>query len=90
MEMEQILTIFAAIDLSSNKFEGEIPEIIGGLNSIRGLNLSHNHLTDTVEGGMNLSSVSDKRLFGISSYEEKLWLKEVDLMGDGNKYSMAK
>ncbi|XP_058182190.1 receptor-like protein 6 [Rhododendron vialii] len=45
IEMEQILTIFTAIDLSRNKFQGEIPEIIGGLNSIRGLNLSHNSLT---------------------------------------------
>ncbi|KAG5564579.1 hypothetical protein RHGRI_000683 [Rhododendron griersonianum] len=45
IEMEQIVTIFTAIDLSSNKFEGEIPKSIGGLNSIRGLNLSHNSLT---------------------------------------------
>ncbi|XP_057486286.1 receptor-like protein 9DC3 [Actinidia eriantha] len=43
--MGKVLTIFVAIDLSRNKFEGEIPEIIGSLNSIRGLNLSHNSLT---------------------------------------------
>ncbi|XP_058216441.1 receptor-like protein 9DC3 [Rhododendron vialii] len=45
IDMEQILTVFTAVDLSSNKFDGEIPEIIGRLNSIRGLNLSHNSLT---------------------------------------------
>ncbi|CAL5374399.1 unnamed protein product [Camellia sinensis] len=45
IEMEKVLTIFTAIDLSKNKFEGQIPQIIGKLNSIRGLNLSHNRLT---------------------------------------------
>ncbi|KAG5564389.1 hypothetical protein RHGRI_000548 [Rhododendron griersonianum] len=45
IEMKKILAVFSAIDLSRHKFEGEIPEIIGGLNSIRGLNLSHNSLT---------------------------------------------
>ncbi|KAL7221760.1 hypothetical protein ACSBR1_023661 [Camellia fascicularis] len=44
IEMEKVLTIFTAIDLSKNKFEGQIPQIIGKLNSIRGLNLSHNKL----------------------------------------------
>ncbi|CAL5328225.1 unnamed protein product [Camellia sinensis] len=45
IEMEKVLTIFTAIDLSKNKFKGQIPQIIGKLNSIRGLNLSHNRLT---------------------------------------------
>ncbi|XP_028057720.1 receptor-like protein 9DC3 [Camellia sinensis] len=45
IEMVKVLTIFTAIDLSKNKFEGQIPQIIGKLNSIRGLNLSHNRLT---------------------------------------------
>ncbi|KAI8570711.1 hypothetical protein RHMOL_Rhmol01G0057400 [Rhododendron molle] len=44
-EMRKILKVFTAIDLSRNKFQGEIPGIIGGLNSIQGLNLSHNSLT---------------------------------------------
>ncbi|KAH0731542.1 hypothetical protein KY289_002730 [Solanum tuberosum] len=37
--------IFTTIDLSRNKFEGEIPKFIGNLNSILLLNLSHNNLT---------------------------------------------
>ncbi|CAL5376240.1 unnamed protein product [Camellia sinensis] len=45
IEMVKVLTIFTAIDLSKNKFEGQIPRIIGKLNSIRGLNLSRNSLT---------------------------------------------
>ncbi|XP_052199123.1 receptor-like protein Cf-9 homolog [Diospyros lotus] len=48
LEMERVLTIFIAIDLSRNKFEGEIPEIIGKLTSVRGLNLSHNSLTGRI------------------------------------------
>ena len=43
-EFVKILNTFTTIDLSSNKFQGEIPECIGNLNSLRGLNLSHNDL----------------------------------------------
>ncbi|PHT63870.1 hypothetical protein T459_32290 [Capsicum annuum] len=44
-KFNKILKIFTAIDLSRNKFEGEIPKLIGNLNSLPLLNLSHNHLT---------------------------------------------
>ena len=45
IEFVKILNTFTTIDLSSNKFQGEIPECIGNLNSLRGLNLSNNYLT---------------------------------------------
>ena len=45
IEFVKILNTFTTIDLSSNKFQGEIPGCIGNLNSLRGLNLSHNNLT---------------------------------------------
>ncbi|XLU21935.1 hypothetical protein S245_058001 [Arachis hypogaea] len=35
---------FVNIDLSGNKFEGEIPDVIGELHRLIGLNLSHNRL----------------------------------------------
>ncbi|GKV18544.1 hypothetical protein SLEP1_g28908 [Rubroshorea leprosula] len=47
-ELQGILTIFTSIDLSNNKFEGEIPNVIGKLSSLKGLNLSHNNLTGPI------------------------------------------
>ncbi|XVF78878.1 hypothetical protein PTKIN_Ptkin14bG0172800 [Pterospermum kingtungense] len=44
IKLERILTIFTTIDMSSNKFEGEIPEIVGNLLSLQVLNFSHNKL----------------------------------------------
>ncbi|KAH0782945.1 hypothetical protein KY290_002543 [Solanum tuberosum] len=44
-KFNKILKMFTTIDLSRNKFEGEIPKFIGDLNSLLLLNLSHNNLT---------------------------------------------
>ncbi|CAL5393890.1 unnamed protein product [Camellia sinensis] len=43
-EYQKIQNIFATIDLSSNKFEGVIPEFIGNLKGLKQLNLSNNNL----------------------------------------------
>ncbi|KAK7390516.1 hypothetical protein VNO78_25824 [Psophocarpus tetragonolobus] len=40
----KIPTIFVYIDLSSNKFEGNIPNDAGDLHALKGINLSHNRL----------------------------------------------
>ncbi|MED6137821.1 hypothetical protein PIB30_068627 [Stylosanthes scabra] len=40
----KIPRVFVIIDLSENKFEGEIPDVIGELQGLRDLNLSHNRL----------------------------------------------
>jgi len=45
MTFVKIPNIFVIIDLSRNKFEGEIPNVIGELHAIIGFNLSHNRLT---------------------------------------------
>ncbi|XVF03654.1 hypothetical protein REPUB_Repub05bG0011800 [Reevesia pubescens] len=49
---ERVLTIFATIDLSSNQFEGEIPEIVGKLTALKVLNFSHNNLTGCIPSTM--------------------------------------
>ncbi|XVF77262.1 hypothetical protein PTKIN_Ptkin14bG0029200 [Pterospermum kingtungense] len=48
MEVLKIFTKLSSIDLSNNKFEGEIPEVIGKLSSLKGLNLSHNNLSGSI------------------------------------------
>ncbi|XP_022735519.1 receptor-like protein 12 [Durio zibethinus] len=48
MEVVKIFTKLTTIDLSNNKFRGEIPKVIGNLNSLKGLNLSHNNLSGSI------------------------------------------
>ncbi|BAU02096.1 uncharacterized protein HKW66_Vig0117310 [Vigna angularis] len=48
LTMEKIRKDFVSIDLSENRFEGEIPNVIGELQALRALNLSHNILSGTI------------------------------------------
>ena len=70
IKLKRILTIFTTIDLSSNKFEGEIPEVLGKLTVLRLLNLFHNSLTSHIPSSLaNLSrleslDLSSNRLTG--------------------------
>ncbi|KAI9153538.1 hypothetical protein LWI28_012844 [Acer negundo] len=48
MELVKILTLFTSIDLSSNNFQGPIPNEIGLLKSLYVLDLSHNALTGLI------------------------------------------
>ncbi|KAL9458671.1 hypothetical protein AB3S75_007524 [Citrus x aurantiifolia] len=52
LQMERILTTFATIDLSSNRFQGKIPEVVGMLNSLKSLNISHNNLTGGIPSSL--------------------------------------
>lgn len=45
IEVKRILFIYTSTDLSSNKFTGEVLEVISELKSLRLLNISHNSLT---------------------------------------------
>ncbi|XP_047171042.1 receptor-like protein 6 [Vigna umbellata] len=49
---ERIPINFASIDLSGNKFEGQIPNVFGELQALRGLNLSHNRFCGTIPKSM--------------------------------------
>ncbi|XP_058744997.1 receptor-like protein 54 [Vicia villosa] len=54
----KISTNFATIDMSRNKFEGDIPNVVGELHALVGLNLSHNKLTGNIPQSMgNLTSL---------------------------------
>ncbi|CAI9294930.1 unnamed protein product [Lactuca saligna] len=67
---EKILTIFTAIDLSCNHFEGEIPQSLQDLQGLQSLNLSNNHFTGQVMQSLgylkNLESIdlSQNKLSG--------------------------
>ncbi|GLT26993.1 hypothetical protein SLA2020_020250 [Shorea laevis] len=48
MEYAKILEVFRAIDLSCNKFQGELPEVVGNLKGLQLLNLSNNVLVGPI------------------------------------------
>ncbi|KAI7737353.1 hypothetical protein M8C21_028816, partial [Ambrosia artemisiifolia] len=52
----QLLVDYTIIDLSDNKFHGEIPDITGYLKSLKVLNLSHNSLTGRIPHALGLIS----------------------------------
>ncbi|KAM0023588.1 putative leucine-rich repeat-containing, plant-type, leucine-rich repeat domain superfamily [Helianthus debilis subsp. tardiflorus] len=54
----RILVELTIVDLSNNKFKGEIPYILGNLNSLKELNLSHNSLTGQIPHALgNISEI---------------------------------
>ncbi|KAK2990374.1 hypothetical protein RJ640_014135 [Escallonia rubra] len=65
---ERILGVFTAVDLSSNKFRGEIPESIGHLKGLQLLSLSNNNLT----GGIPPSLGSLTKLESLDLSQNKL------------------
>ncbi|GLT40351.1 hypothetical protein SLA2020_144930 [Shorea laevis] len=66
-ELQGILTIFSSIHLSNNRFEGEIPDVIGKLSSLKGLNLSHNNLTGHIPP--SLGNLTNLEWLDLSSNE---------------------
>ncbi|KAL5566030.1 hypothetical protein UlMin_029194 [Ulmus minor] len=65
MVYQRIPELLAAIDLSSNNFEGEVPELIGSLVGLRLLNLSNNNLMGLIPSSLgnlrNLESLDLSR-----------------------------
>lgn len=58
VELVKIQTILTTIDFSSNKFTGQIPELIGRLKSLKGHNFSHNILRGPISPTLgNLSNL---------------------------------
>ncbi|XP_058211407.1 receptor-like protein 7 [Rhododendron vialii] len=55
---EKIQSVFVAVDLSHNKFSGEIPESFGSLCGLQALNISENNLTGIIPSSMaNLTNL---------------------------------
>lgn len=48
VEVKRVLSIYSTIDLSANKFGGEVPESVGNLYALKQLNLSHNSFTGSI------------------------------------------
>jgi len=70
LDYEKIQDVFMVIDFSSNRFEGEIPEIVGSLKGLHLLNLSNNALNGHIPSSLgNLTCIesmdlSQNKLFG--------------------------
>ncbi|KAL5548373.1 hypothetical protein UlMin_003604 [Ulmus minor] len=70
-KLAKIPKIFVFIDLSRNQFLGEIPNLIGRLKSLQGLNFSHNELSGSIPPSLrNLSNLegldlSSNQLVGV-------------------------
>nr|GEY37668.1 leucine-rich repeat-containing protein [Tanacetum cinerariifolium] len=55
---EKLLVDYTIVDLSQNSFEGEIPNVIGSLSSLKVFNLSHNNLVGRIPSALgNLSKL---------------------------------
>jgi Leucine-rich repeat (LRR) protein len=70
MELVKILTIFKAIDLSNNKFSGEIPDSVGNLKGLIVLNLSSNSFVSHI-----LSSFGNRTALESLDLSQKLALR---------------
>ncbi|PHU14055.1 hypothetical protein BC332_15260 [Capsicum chinense] len=57
LEVVRILSLYTTMDLSINKFEGQIPSMIGDLIALRVLNLSHNGLQGHIPTSLGKLSV---------------------------------
>ncbi|XP_063947321.1 receptor-like protein 9DC3 [Daucus carota subsp. sativus] len=71
LEVKRILYIYTSIDLSSNKFTGGVPKVLGELKSLRLLNLSDNKLTGhipsllgSIPQGRQLDTMSNDSYLG--------------------------
>ncbi|GLT26529.1 hypothetical protein SLA2020_015890 [Shorea laevis] len=68
MEYAKVLKIFSAVDLSCNKFDGEIPDVVGGLKgnlkNLKALDLSQNKLVGNIP--TQLTQLNFLEVFNVS------------------------
>ncbi|XP_017221185.2 receptor-like protein 9DC3 [Daucus carota subsp. sativus] len=80
VEVKRILSIYTSIDLSSNKFTGELLEVIGVLQSLRLLNVSHNRLLGHIPSSLGNMSIIPWQLTSLT-FLSNLNLSENHLTG---------
>uniref|UniRef100_A0A2N9HAT7 Leucine-rich repeat-containing N-terminal plant-type domain-containing protein n=1 Tax=Fagus sylvatica TaxID=28930 RepID=A0A2N9HAT7_FAGSY len=68
----KIIEVFAVIDLSSNEFNGKIPQFIGNLNGFQLLNLSHNNLTGHIP--LSLGNLTTLESLDLSQNKLSGWI----------------
>ncbi|GMP53489.1 hypothetical protein CsSME_00018936 [Camellia sinensis var. sinensis] len=61
---EHIQTAFVVLDLSNNKFKGDIPESLGSLSGLQVLNISNNNLTGVIPS--SLANLTDLESLDLS------------------------
>ncbi|XP_030949471.1 receptor-like protein kinase 7 [Quercus lobata] len=79
IKLQRILTTFTTIDLSSNKFQGVIPEVLGRLTILRLLNLSHNSLTGHIPSSLAKLSALESLDLSSNSLTGEIPLQLIDL-----------
>ncbi|XP_038680905.1 receptor-like protein 7 [Tripterygium wilfordii] len=72
MDYKKLPQVFVAIDLSSNKFEGEIPESIATLKNLLLLNLSNNHLSGHIPSAIENLTVLESLDFSSNMLSGKI------------------
>ncbi|XP_062153638.1 receptor like protein 22-like [Alnus glutinosa] len=71
LEYEKIQDVFMVIDFSSNRFEGEIPEVVVSLKGLHLLNLSNNALNGHIPSSLgNLTRIESMDLFQNKLFRE--------------------
>ncbi|KAK1383415.1 hypothetical protein POM88_021150 [Heracleum sosnowskyi] len=64
LELEKILNIFTSIDISNNRFEGNIPHTMGDISFLEVLDLSYNELSGKIPTGSQIQTFPETSFEG--------------------------
>ncbi|WRX29098.1 Leucine-rich repeat - like 10 [Theobroma cacao] len=80
IQFMNILTTLTVIDFSNNRFNGQIPEVLGELHSLRVLNLSHNSLIGRIPSLLGNLSVLESLDLSSNKFEGRIPAELVNLI----------
>ncbi|KAM7477958.1 hypothetical protein LguiA_026171 [Lonicera macranthoides] len=78
---QKILNVFIAIDLSNNKFKGEIPHSIGSLKGLQSLNLSNNDFIGPIPPSLGKLSRLESLELSRNNLSRPWWLHDTFVLG---------